>query len=159
MLAATLPAVAQSGWSQAGTALGSTPQSSQDAYNRGVMQGAEQAYLLESARGAKLEADRLEAENTWKSTLATVWVALGLSKEEATSVASTYQLTNDQEAILVRVQHQELKTTVADAMAAYKSYNYQLANQLLVASYIVLQSQKSNTSGTAEQPSQASSVN
>jgi membrane protease subunit (stomatin/prohibitin family) len=147
-----LPAFAQSGWSRAGAALGGAAQSSQDAYDRGVSQAAEQAYLLESARGAKLEADRLEAENYWKQILTTDWKQFGLASDESTTVAAVYQLTNDQQAIIVRAQHQGLKATVMDAITAYKNYNYQLADQLMVAGEILARTQNQKASTTSDAP-------
>jgi hypothetical protein len=131
----------QSGWSRLGSSLGGMRQSQSDAYQQGINQGAEQAYMLESARAAHLENERFEAEQNWKSKLASLWQGSGLPPSEAASVAASFQLTNDLTPILERVKRQGMQQTVTDIWAAYHNYNYQLANELMVAAMI-------STSGT-----------
>lgn len=133
------PLLAQDGWSHAGAAIGGAHHSRQDAYNRGVIQGAQTAYLIESAKSARMQADILESQQKWRSLLASAWLAGGLDSDEAGAVASVYRVTNEQGAINIRVQHRGADGAVQDAWNAYRSYNYQLANQLLVGVQILLQ--------------------
>lgn len=152
------PCIAQeSGWSRAGAALGSMNQTSQDAYNRGVIQREQQEYMLESARHARLENQRIEVEATWKDRIAHTWQAMGLSQQEAISVASVYQLTGEQNAILLRVRAQGLQQSVNDALSAYKAYHYQLADQLIVASMaFALEQQAAKEAKPSTMPEQQS---
>ena len=147
LISAAFPSFAQSGWSRLGEALGSTQQSRQDAYNRGAMQGLEQAYLIESVRAARRENDHIEAEAALQDALVSDWQKAGLSEQEAIAVAKVYRLTNEQDAIIIRARKEGAKATFEQAAAAYRAFNYQLANELVIAGKIVASSQ-----GEAKQP-------
>lgn len=105
----------------------------QDAYMRGQVAGAQVQANLIAARAAGAEADRLEYENTIRSALAVVWVKSGLSQEEASAVASAYQYQPAERAIIERAKREGSKATVIAINSAYESYNYLLADQLMVA--------------------------
>lgn len=144
------------GWARVGAALDGLQQSRQDAYRRGVNEAATRAYLIESARGAHLENERLEAQMRWRIFLASMWSRIGLSQEEATAVASVYVLDNQQVAVNVRAAHERIDDLAKETWAAYRNYNYQLANQLLIAAQLSLTSTNSPTktqSDTIRMPS------
>jgi hypothetical protein len=109
------------------------PAADQDAYMRGQVAGAQVQASLIAARAAGAEADRIEYENAIRSALAGVWVKSGLSQEEASAVASAYQYQPAERAIIERAKREGSKATVIAINSAYESYNYLLADQLMVA--------------------------
>ena len=119
--------------SQIGQMIFGNPAADQDAYMRGQVAGAQVQANLIAARAAGAEADRLEYENTIRSALAVVWVKSGLSQEEASAVASAYQYQPAERAIIERAKREGSKATVIAINSAYESYNYLLADQLMVA--------------------------
>ncbi len=88
---------------------------------------------MEAARAASAEADRVEYENTIRSALADAWVKSGLSQEEASAVASAYQYQQIERAIVERAKRDGSQATATAMAAAYKAYNYLLADQLMIA--------------------------
>jgi len=124
------------GWRRAGSALGA---SSEEAYRR----GAEQAALLAAAR-AKVDsaaaAERLAVqEQRWRKSLQKTWTSYGLPAEEAAAVAAAFEIRPEQVAINARVRREGWKVGANDGIAAYKAYNYLLANQLFVATELAMQ--------------------
>lgn len=65
--------------------------------------------------------------------LAAVWQHLGLPEGEARAVADVYEPGRDQVAINARAHRDGTAATMDRAKAAYRDYQYQLANQLIVA--------------------------
>ncbi|MGE7136006.1 hypothetical protein ACQKIE_00035 [Luteibacter sp. NPDC031894] len=104
---------------------------------QGALQEAELQNAILSARANRAELQAIEAQAWWQDTLSKIWVASGLDGSEATHLAASYRISAEQAPILDRARRDGVETTIQAAHKAYQEYNYQLANQLMVAAYIV----------------------
>lgn len=134
---------------QIGQAIFGNPAADQDAYMRGQMVGAQVRANMEAALAASAEADRVEYENTIRSALTGVWAKSGLSQEEASSVASAYRYQQAERAIIERAKREGSKATIIAINSAYESYNYLLADQLMVAYFQAVDAER-KAAGAAE---------
>jgi len=114
------------------------------AYREGQQQRADPELARANAELARATADlaRTEEENRrtderFRTTLASHWERVGLSPDEARSVAAAWQWTGQEDAIMDSVRRDGLEATARDIGVAYRAYNYLLANQLLLAYLIV----------------------
>jgi len=137
-LAAPSVAWAQDGYRRAGAALGQAIfGSSQEAYDREY----ERRILLEGARQdairARQEADAAELQVKAVQRLQSIWMQLGLPDEEARSVASAFTWDAQMEAIRQRAGREGYEATMDAGIKAYRDYQYPLANQLVLAAYLL----------------------
>jgi hypothetical protein len=82
---------------------------------------------------ARTEEENRRADERFQVKLAGHWEHMGLAPDEARSVAAAWRWTEQQDAITGSVRRNGLEAAARDIGAAYRSYNYLLANQLLVA--------------------------
>ena len=136
-----------------GAILGGAQQNRDAAFYRGMQEGIARRQAEEAARTAQNDARAAEQETKlhaleerWQGVLADDWKTFGLGAPEAESIAKGYKMDESQIAITERVKRDGWKGAIKDAVTAYKAYNYQLANQLLVAATVVNQ-QQDNASG------------
>lgn len=132
-----LPIAAQDGWSRGGSALAGNSARQQQLWMQGALQSAELQAAILDARANKAALDRAELEAKWQDILTSIWKAAGLPDAEATHVASVFRFAPEQDAILDRARRDGVQATIDAAKDAYKGYSYQLANQMMVAAYIV----------------------
>lgn len=137
-LAAASPAGAQESYRRAGAALGDAIfGSSQDAYDREY----ERRILLEGARQdairARQQADAAELQVKAIQRLQSIWSQLGLPDDEARSVASSFVWDAQMEAIRQRAARDGYQATMDAGIRAYQDYQYPLANQLVLAAYLL----------------------
>lgn len=137
-LAAAPAAAAQESYRRAGAALGEAIfGSSQDAYDREY----ERRILLEGARQdairARQQADAAELQVKAVQRLQSIWSQLGLPNDEARSVASSFVWDAQMEAIRQRAARDGYQATMDAGIKAYRDYQYPLANQLLLAAYLL----------------------
>jgi hypothetical protein len=118
-------------------------------YREGRQQGANLELARANAELARATAElaRTEEEDRrtderFRSALASEWELLGLSPDEARSVAAAWQWTGQEEAIMDSIRRNGLDATVRDIGTAYRAYNDLLANQLLLA-YLIVRSEAS----------------
>ena len=131
------------GAARLGEVLGGARQSRDAAFSRGMMEGIARRQAEEAARAAQADAGIAEEnaklhalEARWQTTLIEDWKMLGLDALEAESIGKSYNMDESQIAITQRVKRDGWDGAIRDAVAAYKAYNYQLANQLLVAAAV-----------------------
>jgi hypothetical protein len=104
---------------------------------------AETELARSTADLARTEEESRRSHEEFVAMLARDWERMGLPVDEARSIAATFQWTEQQDAITGSVRRNGLEATVRDIGAAYRAYNYLLANQLLVA-YIVVHSEQAD---------------
>lgn len=96
-----------------------------DAYNDQMMRNLERQ---------KLQAE--EYSRQWderaRVTLSAAWEQLGLPKEEARQLASAFVFDSTVAPIMARVKRDGAQGAVTEAVAAYRRYDYKLANTLLL---------------------------
>jgi hypothetical protein len=114
------------------------------AYREGQQQRADLELARANVELARATADlaRTEEENRrtderFRTALASEWESVGLSPDEARSVAAEWQWTGQEETMMDSIRRNGLEATVHDIGTAYRAYNYLLANQLLLAYLIV----------------------
>lgn len=137
-LAASPAASAQDGYKRAGAALGQAIfGSGQEAYDREY----ERRILLEGARQdairARQQADAAELQVKAIQRLQSIWAQLGLPDDEAQSVASSFVWDAQMEAIRQRAARDGYQATMDAGIRAYRDYQYPLANQLVLAAYLL----------------------
>jgi hypothetical protein len=137
-LVAAPTASAQESYRRAGSALGEAIfGSSQDAYDREY----ERRILLEGARQdairARQQADAAELQVKAIQRLQSIWSQLGLPDDEARSVASSFVWDAQMEAIRQRAARDGYQATMDAGIKAYRDYQYPLANQLVLAAYLL----------------------
>ena len=140
------------GWRKLGEALGG---GASDARHRGQMRALrDQAQILE-LRSLQYEEQRRGAEKYWRSRLQAVWLGYGLPAYEAQTLANSYALDFDKQmAVGARVKREGWQQGAQSAVEAYKAYNLQLANELLVAAMAIqgLESSPPQEPGEANPP-------
>lgn len=128
-----------SGARNAGAALGEIlfggKRRSQAAYEDEKRRIMEPRLAQQRAAADQAEAELAAVEEETRGNLEDIWQALGLDAEESKAVASAYKLDESQAAINARAKREGWESARDAAIRAYKDYNYQLANQLLVASF------------------------
>jgi hypothetical protein len=136
---------ASNGWSRAGANMFGSPQRANDAFYQGMMQGIAARQAMEAAQRAQVEAADAQItrdiESNWRIALTREWKAYGLNDEEAHAVANNYKFIDSQIAITEHVKSKGWQSGLHDAIAAYKAYNYLLADQLIVAAYMASNSE------------------
>jgi hypothetical protein len=122
------------------------------AYREGQRQRAEIDRLEAETELARATADLARAEEESRRSheqfvamLARHWERMGLAPDEARSVAAAFEWTEQQDAITGSVRRNGLEASARDIGAAYRGYDYLLANQLLVA-YLVVYNEVGTTS-------------
>lgn len=80
---------------------------------------------------ASLERSRNERE--LREQLVRYWLQLGLGQQEAVAVAQTFVMDETFKPVLARVERIGAQQAIEDAVAAYRRYDYKLANTLLIA--------------------------
>jgi hypothetical protein len=123
------------------------------AYREGQLQRAELDRAEAETELARATAELARADEEGRrsheefvATLARHWERMGLAPDEARSVAMAFEWTQQQDAISDGVRRNGLEATARDIGAAYRAYNYLLANQLLVAYLTVYTETRSNES-------------
>lgn len=133
-VAATAPVWAQSRAYQDGQALGET-------LTRRAQGGYDQAMQVEASRQgalrARQDADLSDLNLKAFSRLHSIWLQLGLPDDEARSVAATFQWDAQMNAIRQRAARDGYAATMDAGLKAYRDYQYPLANQLLLAAYLL----------------------
>lgn len=125
----------QNGWAKLGQAVGGSQ--TDEAFQRGMMRGLRLQNALNEAREAEREAQRLRVQENWRRSLEGLW-SKGLPAAEAASVAATYQFNYEKQlAVGERIQREGWQTGVDAAWKAYHDYDYQRANEILVATILV----------------------
>jgi hypothetical protein len=121
-------------------ALGSAIAHGQNARQQQQYQRAQEEAAAAARRDElRHEYEEREQVNALRTALASEWKGFGLADDEAAAVANvyTYQF-EQQDAVEKRIMREGWKSGVEQALAAYKAYNYQLANTLLLASRMAL---------------------
>lgn len=137
-LAACPAAQAQEGYRRAGAALGEAiAGSGRDAYNDEYVRALQIETARLNAIRARQEADASELQLKAVERLRSIWQQLGLPADEALSVAATFQWDSQMEAIRQRASRDGYEATMKAGIAAYQGYQYPLANQLLLAAYLL----------------------
>lgn len=137
-----LSASAQSAAYEAGRRLGeSLARGSDEAYQRGLERQLDTEIARLNARNAYLEEQIRGIQEGWKPILEKTWIGLGVPQDEAKSIASTFKLEDAQIAINERVNNQGWRSGIDAAIQAYRRFDYQLGNQLLVAANLAMTSE------------------
>jgi hypothetical protein len=89
---------------------------------------------------ARTEEENRRTDEGFRTALASHWERLGLSPDEARSVAAAWQWTGQEEAIMDSIRRNGLEATTRDIGTAYRAHNYLLADQLLLA-YLIVRSE------------------
>ena len=112
----------------------------QDAYLEGLqrrqeleLRRAEMDALQAAEELRRAEESNRRSDAAIRSKLAEYWTMAGYAPDEARSIASAFQWTETQEAIIANVRTKGIISASEDARAALDRYDYLLANQLLVA--------------------------
>ena len=93
-----------------------------------------------TAELARTEEENRRTDEGFRTALASHWERLGLSPDEARSVAAAWQWTGQEEAIMDSIRRNGLEATTRDIGTAYRDHNYLLADQLLLA-YLIVRSE------------------
>lgn len=110
---------------------------------RDAEESAKQSVMRETLMRAEIEAAQIAAENrraddNVRNKLRYWWTRAGFSDVEAIELASAYEYTSAQAAITAQVRRKSVDETIGNVRAALDSYNFLLANQLLVGMDVVL---------------------
>ncbi|MGA0588839.1 hypothetical protein ACO2Q2_17200 [Dyella sp. KRB-257] len=127
------------GWSRLGAALGGQGKmDAQEAYRRAYMQGLETRALTEELKNDRLQNDLAERQADLQEEVYKTWLSAGLSNQEALALANAYRLQPTLSAIIIRARREGAKSTFEHAVQAYQNYNYQLADELVIAGNVAL---------------------
>lgn len=134
-LCASTPAMAQdySGFSDAAAALMGRKERADEVYRDRLFENLATYAAMERARSARDEAVVAEIQAGAQIQLKQYWMEIGLSEEQASTTAASYEFKAEQLAHNMRAMQDGVGPTVRAAVAAYRERNYQLANQLLLA--------------------------
>lgn len=136
VFAISMPVFAQNnydGWRQLGEALFGSEEKEKDAYEKCVKQALERENSMLDAMEARGNLEIIQIENAAREQLKKFWISSGLTELEAISISSEFRIQNRQISINARAQRDGIEKTLVMAFRAYESYDYILANQLLVA--------------------------
>lgn len=102
------------------------------AYMEGQRQRAEYEATVYGAMNAQSQQRMIEK-------LRSAWEDIGFSPDEAFAIASAYEYTAAEEAVIQGVRQKGLEFVPIDIKNALNGHNYLLANQLLIASETIRQ--------------------
>ncbi|MEX0976914.1 MAG: hypothetical protein WDZ50_07450 [Woeseia sp.] len=119
----------QSGWAQLGEMLGGGVDR-ESAYLEGFREGLEREEVLQESQARR--------HIVWvRSKLAEMWQTAGFTRADATALATAYESTGSESAVISGIRRKGSNNAIADTGEALDSHNYLLANQLLLAYVIV----------------------
>lgn len=139
----------KSGWEKLGSALGGGVDR-EGAYLDGMRQQAETEALIAETRKLQLEAEGKARNQRIQSQLVLHWQQVGLAPDQAEAIASTYEFSSVQTAIIADIRVRGADSAINPIRKALDEYNYVLANQLLIAFVIIAKEER-----TAEASSRA----
>ena len=102
-------------------------------YRQRYIENVEAINSLNKAKSLREETALIEAETGLRYQLIDMWKSMGMSDEEAKSVAASFVLNNELFAHVERAKREGFTVTLAAAKTAYHNRQYLLANQLLIA--------------------------
>ncbi len=138
VLAVSPSASAQEVYRRAGATLGEAIFGrSQERYDREYERRIQLESALQGAILARQQADAAELHRKAVHTLHSIWAQLGLPDDEARSVASSFEWDAQMDAIRQRAARDGYKATMDAGIRAYREYQYPLANQLVLAAYLL----------------------
>lgn len=107
-------------------------------FMRSAQQGAAMRAIDDRRRAEQAQADAEARAMAVKRVIASEWHGLGLDENEAWAAANVYEWTPAQDAINERIKREGWESGLRQAQAAYKAFNYQLADQLIIATKLAL---------------------
>ena len=136
LLLCAIPALGyaqEDGWSALGSALGG---GNRAAAEEAYQQGREDRALAEARyweqRRLDAEAKAQASDESIRAELARTWLKIGYSATESKAMANAYVWTDALPVMLARARREGAASTIPAIRSALDSYNYALANQLLL---------------------------
>jgi hypothetical protein len=137
--------LAEGGWAALGEALGGIGRGAPTDYQRDYQRDME-GRRLQAEVEARLDAQDAVYDKEARLILVIWWERWGLSAGQAQEVASAYERTPQQLTVLLALKRKGLSALKDDIERALDDYNYLLANQLAVASAVIMNQQQATQS-------------